>query len=95
MFGEAQKLGKGTVKTYAMVRDDGKLTAIGVVFKESMLDGLPSKPNKTSRCFDLDKNGRINDHGECEGDYELRLSLPAALGKRTDVPFRWVALNWN
>ena len=95
MFGEAQKLGKGTVKTYAVVRDDDKVTAIGVVFKAGMLEGLPSEPNKTSRCYDLDKDGRIADHGECEGDYELRLSLPAALAKRNDIPFRWVGLNWN
>jgi len=95
MFGEAQRLGKGTVKTYATVRDDEKVTSIGVVFKEGMLEGLPANPNKTGRCFDLDKNGRINDHGECDGDYELRLSLPAAVAKKNDIPIRWVGLNWN
>jgi len=95
MFGEAQRLGKGTVKTYATVRDDEKITSIGVVFKEGMLEGLPANPNKTGRCFDLDKNGRINDHGECDGDYELRLSLPAAVAKKNDIPIRWVGLNWN
>jgi hypothetical protein len=67
------------VKIYAFVRGDGSPAAIGVVFKTSALQGLPPKSNTTSRCFDLDKNGRINDHGECEGDYELRLSLPPAL----------------
>jgi hypothetical protein len=95
LFGPAQKLGNGTVKSYAFVRDDGSPTAIGIVFKASALQGLPTEANRTSRCFDLDKNGRINDHGECEGDYELRLALPDALAARQDVPFRWIAVNWN
>ena len=94
MFGEAQKLGNGTVKIYAMTCDDGKLTSIGVVFKASMLERLPPVPNRTSRCFDLNNNGRIF-RRKCEGDYELRLSLPAAFAKRADVPFRWVGLNWS
>lgn len=95
LFGKAQALGKGTAKSYAVTNDDGKLAAIGVVFKASLLDGLPPERNKTSRCADLDKNGRIDDHGECEGDYELRLALPAAVSARADVPIRWIAMNWN
>lgn len=95
LFGKAHRLGNGTVKAYAIARRDGTPTAIGVVFKASMLDGLPPERNNTSRCFDLDKNGRINDQGECEGDYEIRLSLPDVIAKRPDVPFRWIALNWN
>ena len=95
LFGQAKKLGNASVKSYAFTRGDGSPTAIGVVFKASALQGLPPESNRTSRCFDLDKNGRINDHGECEGDYELRLSLPPALAGRKDVPFRWIAVNWN
>lgn len=95
MFGEALKLGEGTVKSYAMVGDEGRPTAIGVVFTQSALEGLPPTPNRTGRCFDLDGNGRINDEGECEGDYEFRMSLPAVLAEREDMPFRWVGVNWN
>jgi hypothetical protein len=95
LFGKAQALGKGTAKSYAVIRDDGSFTSIGVVFNAGLLDGLPSEPNKTSRCADLNKNGRIDDRGECEGDYELRLTLPAVLAGRSDVPFRWIALGWN
>jgi len=95
LFGEAHTLGNGSARTYAILRDNGSPAAIGISFKAALLDGLPPEQNRTSRCFDLDKNGRINDHGECEGDYELRLALPAALAARADVPFRWVGMNWN
>lgn len=95
LFGAKQKLGSGTVRTYAVVRDDGTPTAIGIAFKASALQGLPSELNTKGRCFDLNKNGRIDAHGECEGDYEQRLSLPAQLSENKDIPFRWVGLNWN
>ena len=95
MFSAAEKLGNGTVKTYAMTGEDGRLTAVGIVFQAGMLDGLPTERSKTGRCFDLNKNGHTNDPGECEGDYEVRLAMPGALAKRTDVPFRWVGVNWN
>jgi len=93
-FGEKQRLGNGTVRTYIVSGSGGKPTAIGISFTAGALQGLPPEPNKTSRCFDLNKNGRIDDHGECEGDYELRLALPQSLGK-DDLPFRWVGFNWN
>lgn len=94
LFGKAQKLGNGTVKPYAVV-EQRRPTAIGVVFTASALEGLPRDPNTTGRCFDLDKNGRIDEHGECEGDYELRLPMPEDLIARGDVPFGWAAINWN
>jgi hypothetical protein len=95
LFGEPARLGDATARSYAVVGADGRLTAVGVSFKADALEGLPEEPNMTSRCFDLDKNGRINDHGECEGDYELRLALPAGVDGKADVPFRWIGVNWN
>ncbi len=95
LFGQAQALGKNSAKSYAVTGADGRLTAVGVVFKAGLLEGLPSELNNTSRCADLNKNGRIDEKGECEGDYELRLALPAVIAGRDDVPFRWVALGWN
>ncbi|MCZ7563778.1 MAG: DUF5602 domain-containing protein [Burkholderiales bacterium] len=95
LFGEKQKLGKGTVRTYVVTAADGKPTAIGISFTAGALEGLPATPNKTSRCFDLNKNGRIDDQGECEGDYELRLALPQSVAGKNELPFRWVGFNWN
>ncbi|MEE8188356.1 MAG: hypothetical protein V3T80_04030 [Kiloniellales bacterium] len=93
--GESQKIGAGDVRVYAELGGDGKPGAIGVVFSDGAFEGLPASRNKTSRCFDLNGNGRIDDQGECEGDYEFRIVLPAELTARTDIPFGWVGLNWN
>ena len=94
-FGEKQKIGKGTVRTYVVSASAGKPTAIGISFNAAALEGLPLAPNRTSRCFDVNKNGHIGDEGECEGDYELRLALPQSMAGKNDLPFRWVGFNWN
>lgn len=94
-LGEAQRLGEGTVRTYAEIGADGAPQAIGFLIDESAFRGLPPLRNMTSRCFDLNGNGKIDDSSECEGDLEVRLAMPDALSQRSDVPFRWVGMNWN
>lgn len=93
--GPALALGNGSARAYVEVAADGTPQAIGVALSETALEGLPAERNRTSRCFDLDGNGKINDQGECEGDTEVRLLVPADLPKGSQVPFRWVMLNWN
>lgn len=93
-FGKAETMGRGTIKPYLIV-ERGAPAVVGLVFESSALEGLPPTPNTTSRCFDLNKNGRIDASGECEGDYELRLPMPQHATDRGDVPFRWAAVNWN
>ncbi len=94
-LGEAQRLGEGTVRTYAKLGAGGAPQAIGFLVDESAFKGLPPLRNMTSRCFDLNGNGKIDDSSECEGDLEVRLALPDALTKRSDISFRWVGMNWN
>lgn len=94
VFGESRQMGNGTIKPYAML-EGGAPTTVGLVFTASALEGLPERPNRTSRCFDKDQDGRINDEGECDGDYELRLPMPDAVAGRADMPFQWVGMNWN
>ena len=94
-LGEPQRLGEGTVRTYAEIGAGGVPEAIGILIDESAFRGLPPLRNTTSRCFDLNGNGKIDDSSECEGDLERQLSLPEALSKRSDIPFRWVGMNWN
>jgi hypothetical protein len=49
--------------------------------------------NTTSRCFD--KNGdRMVAHGECLGDYQADLALPAGAAE-LGLPVRWATVNWN
>ncbi len=94
-LGEPQRLGEGTVRTYAEIGAGGAPEAIGSVIDESAFRGLPPLRNMTSRCFDLNGNGKIDDSSECEGDLERQLSLPDVLSQRSDIPFRWVGMNWN
>lgn len=94
-YGEPAVMGHGTARTYVTLGSNGAPVAIGVIFPQTMLEGLPEKRNATGRCFDKNGNGKIDEHGECEGDYEVRLALPAALGNKPDLVVRWVGLNWN
>jgi hypothetical protein len=95
LAGASAPLGQGTVESYAVIGTGGVPQEIGIVFSKGALDGLPQRRNNTSRCFDLDKNGVINDAGECEGDYENNLPFPAEVTGRTDIPFDFAMVNWN
>lgn len=95
LLGEAQRMGNGTVRSYMELGADGKPMALGVAMSAEAFDGLPALRNTTSRCFDLNKNGRIDDRTECEGDMELRLDLPAEASADPAIPFAWMGVNWN
>ena len=95
LLGEARKMGKGTLRTYVDLDAGGKPSAIGVLLSRGAFAGLPPKKNATSRCFDLNKNGKIDGPAECEGDVEYKLRLPAGAAKGADLPFRWSGVNWN
>jgi len=87
--------GQGTVESYAVLQADGTPAEIGVIFSKGALDGLPAQKNRTSRCFDLNGDGRIGEHDECEGDHQSDLPLPAEVTARDDIPFGWAMVNWN
>ncbi len=95
LLGDAQNMGAGDVRSYVELNTGGNPLAVGIAFGPGALDGLPTARNTTSRCFDLNKNGIIDETGECEGDYEFRLVMPAEATARGDLPFGWVGLNWN
>jgi hypothetical protein len=93
--GPAAPLGQGTVSGYAVLGETGAPIEIGVAFSAGALDGLPDRRNNSSRCFDLDGNGVINETRECEGDYQTNLALPAEIAGRDDIPFVFAMVNWN
>ncbi len=95
LYGDARTMGAGSVRSYVEFDAEGKPAAIGIEMDAHALAGLPPLKNATSRCFDLNKNGKIDGPGECEGDLEIKISLPAKTAKRKDFPFRWIGLNWN
>jgi hypothetical protein len=95
VYSEAKRLGEGFAQVYAQLDGAGAPQVIGVTFDQGMLAGLPAMPNTWSRCFDKNGNGRIDGHGECNGDYELAFALPQELVQRRVRPFNWVSVNWN
>ncbi len=95
LLGEPLPMGEGTIRSYLDMGADDKPAAIGVVFDENALRGLPSVRNTTSRCYDINGNGKIDDHDECEGDTEFQLDLPSNLPNYQDISFRWIGINWH
>ena len=94
-YGPLVDLGDGTARSYLAIDGAGKPVELGVLFSASALQGLPTAPTSTGRCFDLNGNGRIDASGECEGDHEYVLAMPSVAADRTDIPFLWMGVNWN
>jgi hypothetical protein len=93
--GPSSALGNGTVASYAVVDRSGAPKAIGVVFAAGALDNLPAAPSDGHRCFDANNDGRIDLASECSAWHERVLPLPSEVSRRSDIPFKWVLLNWN
>jgi hypothetical protein len=89
-----QKVGHGSARTYVALDANGKPLALGVSLDKDALEGLPTEPNSTSRCFDKNGNGKMDMH-ECIGDYEFVFTLPDGEAAKALAPFKWVTLNWN
>jgi hypothetical protein len=95
VLGAPAALGNGSVASYADFAGAGNLAAIGVIFSRGALDGLPAAPSDGHRCFDANKDGRIDVADECARWHERALPLPAEASRRADIPFKWALLNWN
>lgn len=95
VYGKPQILGKGSAQFYATLDAKGAPQAIGVTFEEGMLEELPAAPNTYSRCFDKNGDGTIGPRGECNGDYELTFHLADQVADPSQMPFKWVSVNWN
>ena len=94
-LGASSSVGKGTVSSYAEFDKNGAPIAIGIVFQASALDGLPTANSDGHHCFDQNKDGKIDLQKECLGTHEWVIPLPSEAARRSDVPFKWVGLNWN
>ncbi|MCZ7565004.1 MAG: hypothetical protein M5U08_15510 [Burkholderiales bacterium] len=88
-----QSMGKGKARLYVALDASGHPLALGVSMDKAALEGLPTEPNATSRCFDKNGNGKMDAH-ECIGDYERVFTLPAAAAQAL-APFEWASFNWN
>ena len=94
MPGWQLKMGDGTVSSYAELESGGTPTSIGVVWSASALEGLPIDSDE-HRCFGRDKDGAKAADTKCQLTHEFVIPLPDAVARRTDIPFKWVLLNWN
>jgi hypothetical protein len=94
-YGEPVEIGNGMMRTYLAFDAAGLPVELGILMSRDSFDGLPAERSTTGRCFDMNGNGRIDHPGECEGDYEFALALPAVAADRSDIPFRWVGAHWQ
>ncbi len=89
-----QKVGNGWARAYVALDASGSPLALGVSLDKDALAGLPKEPHPTSRCFDKNGNGKMDEH-ECIGDYAFSFTLPEGAAAKAVAPFKWVGLNWN
>ena len=90
----ASAIGAGTIQSFVEVDAKGFPASVGVRLTADALKQLPEKMNDHSRCHDVDKNGH-HGRGECIGDYETIMEIPADVAQRANIPFKWVLVNWN
>jgi len=95
VLGASSSVGKGTASSYAEFDRNGAPKAIGVVFQASALNGLPAKHSDGLQCFDRNNDGKIDLEKECMATYTWIIPLPSDVARRSDIPFKWVGLNWN
>jgi len=93
-MGWSTPLGQGTAASYAEFDKQGMPKAVGVVFSSTALDGLPAGSDH-HRCHARTKDGVIDPATKCQETFEYVLPLPDAAARRSDIPFKWVLLNWN
>lgn len=93
LLGDEVAVGQGTARMFVDVAPDGAPLALGIALTEGAMTGLATHMNTTSRCWDKSGDGHIA-HGECLGDYESRLTMPAG-SEELDLPFLWSTVNWN
>lgn len=94
-LGARSTLGNGTVASYAEFDAAGAPKSIGVVFAAGALENLPATPSDGHHCFDANKDGVLDLGTECLGAHERVLPLPSEASRRSDLPFKWVLLDWN
>ena len=86
-------VGNGTARMFVELGAHGEPRVLGIALTKTALTGLATRMNITSRCFDKNGDGRVT-HGECLGDYQAELALPAGAAD-LGLPVRWATVNWN
>ena len=95
VLGWRTQLGNGEVRSFAQVQENGAPGAVGIMISAAALASLPTEPSDHHHCVDRDGDGVTARATECIHTHEFVVPLPDAVSGRTDVPFKWVLLNWN
>ncbi|MGH9259964.1 MAG: hypothetical protein ACRD08_08725, partial [Acidimicrobiales bacterium] len=95
VLGAEATLGEGTVSSYTELGAREAPSAIGLVFTAGALRQLTTEPTDRHHCTDRNEDGKIDAHAECFATHEYAITLPDAIARRGDIPFKWVLLNWN
>jgi hypothetical protein len=93
LTGPEVPVGNGSARMFVDLGPGGEPRTLGIALTEGALSGLATRMNTTSRCFDKNRDGTVA-HGECLGDYQSELELPAGAAD-LGLPFRWATVNWN
>lgn len=93
--GATASLGDGSVSGYADIDANDVPTAIGLAFSAAALATLPTEHSDGHRCFDANGDGTIDPGTECSPWHERVIPLPTRVSRRSEMPFKWVLLNWN
>jgi hypothetical protein len=94
-LGANSRVGNGAVSSYVEFDKNGAPKAIGIVFQASALEGLPTAHSDGHHCFDRNKDGKVDPGTECFASHEWVIPLPSDAVRRSEIPFKWVGLNWN
>lgn len=94
LLGANSSVGKGTVSSYAEFDKNGAPKAIGIVFSAGALEELPSEHSDGHHCFDQNNDGKFDLDKECIGSHEWVIPLPSQVARHSEIPFKWVGLNW-
>ena len=92
--GDAAELGDGDVTTYVALDAAGQLNAIGVRMSAPIFDELPTEPDGSAPCFDVNGDGKEEPHSECFMMLRRDLDLPDE-ASRVAAPFGYVQFNYN
>jgi hypothetical protein len=93
LLGPVAAVGNGTARMFVELGPRREPRSLGIALTETALTGLATRMNTTSRCFDKNADGTVS-HGECLGDYQATLALPAGAAD-LGLPVRWATVNWN
>ncbi|MFG3496015.1 hypothetical protein [Streptomyces sp. NPDC047928] len=93
-YGKPSALGDGSVRTYAQLSGDRPQT-VGIVFPRATLRNLPTAMTDGKHCYDMNGDGKVDEHTECVGGHERPLDLPPKLAGLAGKPLTWALVNYN